>query len=93
MKKVLNIQKLLNDKKKYYSVTISDEGNYFTARYYKKELTAKGKRHKITTEKYLTISNELSLPLISNSTVSHLGYKRYYYYKEDGFYINLYFRN
>ncbi len=95
MKKQLNIQSILDNKSKYHSVTISEsgKGSFFEARYYLKEKTKTGIRNKIKTEKFLTVSGENLLPIISNHTVSHLGYKRYFHIKEDGFYLNLYFRS
>ena len=90
MKKLLKISTIFQNKLSYSSVTISPKDNYFEATFYLKERTAKGKP-KMRTEKYENVSESELLPEISNYTVKHLGYTKYFHHAEDNFYINLYF--
>lgn len=92
MKKLLKISTILENKKIYFSVTISPVENYFEATFFLREKTEKGK-HRIKTEKYLNVSESHLIPEVSTSTVRHLGYTRYFYLKEKDFYLNLYFNN
>lgn len=91
MNNYLNIEKLLANKAKYYSVTISPKGDYFEATFFHRLKLRKDGVGKRETKKFKYVVGSDLLPQISNGTVKHLGYKRYYHLMEDGFYINLYF--
>jgi hypothetical protein len=94
MKKELNIPVLLEKKHLYFSVTITpkDENGIITAIYSTKEKTPKGK-YKTKTEKYKSLTGWGYLPEVSNDSVKHLGYTRYFHLSEKGFYINVYFND
>jgi len=92
MKQILNINTILENKKSYYSVTIEPVDNYFKATFFLREKTKTGK-NKVRTEKYSLIGGLHLIPEISNSTVKHLGYTRYFHLKEPDFYLNLYFND
>lgn len=92
MKKLLKISTILQNKASYSSVTVSPVENYFEVTFHLNEKTEKG-RCKIRREKYLNVSESHLLPQISNDTVKHLGYTKYFYLKNDNFYLNLYFND
>lgn len=92
MKKLLKISTILQNKASYSSVTVSPIANYFEATFYLNEKTEKGKS-KIRREKYLNVSDSHLLPQISNETVKHLGYTKYFHLKDENFYLNLYFND
>lgn len=92
MKKLLKISTILENKDCYSSVTVSPIANYFEATFYLHEKTEKGK-YKIRREKYLNVSESHLLPEISNKTVKHLGYTKYFFLQTGKFYLNLYFNN
>jgi len=87
MNKQLNIQDILDNKSKYHSVTITENEGYFEAYYFIKD----AKSSKPVKKQYLSLKGKNLLPMISNWLVKHLGYKRFYHLKDEGFYINLYF--
>lgn len=92
MKKLLKISTILENKDCYSSVTVCPIANYFEATFYLHEKTEKGKS-KMRMVRYLNISESHLLPEISNETVKHLGYTKYFHLKTENFYLNLYFNN
>lgn len=48
-------------------------------------------RKKPINKTFKCLDVDVKIPEISNDTVKHLGIKRYYYLKNDDFYVNLYY--
>lgn len=93
MANTLSIQKLLANKHKYRSITISQNKDSFEATFYHKLKLRKDGTGCIENKRFNNVTGAELLPQISNDTVKHLGYIKYYHLVEEGFYINLYFTN